>query len=75
MNVESLVSEMNHVELLDAMELIWQKLSAQPESVETPDWHRKVIEERLKNPSNESLPLHLSKAEILERLNGRRTQG
>jgi len=75
MNVESLISGMNRVEMLDAMELIWRKLSADPNELDSPDWHREVIEERLCHPPNQPRPLEESKTEIKDRLNARRTQG
>jgi hypothetical protein len=74
MNVESMVSGMNRGEMLDAMELIWRKLSAQPDSLDSPNWHRDIIEDRLRNPSDSPLPLNESKAEIKDRLNARRTK-
>jgi hypothetical protein len=74
MNVESLISGMNRGEMLDAMEIIWRKLSAQPDSLDSPDWHQGIIEERLRNPSDSPLSLDESKAEIKDRLNARRTK-
>ena len=50
---------------------------ADEESVPIPDWHRKIIEERLKshraNPS-ESRPWDEVRNEILEKLRKRRTR-
>ncbi len=74
MNVESMVSGMNRDEMLDAMELIWRKLSAQPDSIDSPSWHRGILEDRLRNPSVSPLPLNESKTEIKDRLNARRTK-
>ncbi len=47
MNVESFVSGLNRGEMLDAMELIWAKLSSDPDGLESPGWHSKVIADRL----------------------------
>ena len=75
MNVESFVSGLNRGEMLDAMELIWAKLSSDPDKLDSPAWHSQVIAERLENPSNSPLGLSDSKSEIEGRLNARRTQG
>ena len=40
------LDEMTLQEKLAAMELLWEDLSGSPESVESPDWHRKVLEDR-----------------------------
>jgi len=37
---------MTRQEKLYAMELIWDDLRNDPESVESPDWHREALEER-----------------------------
>ena len=75
MNVESFVSGLNRGEMLDAMELIWAKLSSDPDTLDSPDWHNQVIADRLENPPNSPLDLADSKTEIEGRLNARRTQG
>ena len=75
MNVESFVSGLNRDEMLDAMELIWAKLSSDPDGLESPEWHSQVIADRLENPPNSPLGLSDSKTEIEGRLNARRTQG
>lgn len=33
-------------EKLEIMEAIWEDLSAEPDQVEIPDWHKEILEER-----------------------------
>jgi hypothetical protein len=40
------LDEMTFQEKLEAMELLWEDLSRSPEGVASPDWHRKILEER-----------------------------
>jgi putative addiction module component (TIGR02574 family) len=39
-------------EKLRVMEALWDDLSKDPEQVESPDWHRDVLEERKKKIEN-----------------------
>lgn len=41
------IERMTGAEKLGVMELLWRSLAAQPEKVPSPEWHRKVLEERL----------------------------
>ena len=75
MNVESFVSGLNRGEMLAAMELIWEQLSKDPESLDSPEWHSQIIADRLKEPPSSPLCLSESKTEIKDKLNARRTQG
>ena len=74
MNIESMISGMNHDEMLQAMDLIWSKLSTDSTRFVSPEWHERIISDRLANPSGDSLPLAEAKAQVMERLNERRTQ-
>jgi len=40
------LDEMSLSEKLQLMEALWQDLSRHGEAVESPDWHREVLEER-----------------------------
>jgi hypothetical protein len=40
------VEQMNTVEKLEAMELLWASLSADAESVPSPEWHGEVLRAR-----------------------------
>ena len=40
------LKEMTLEEKLAAMELLWEDLSRSPESVESPGWHKDILDER-----------------------------
>ena len=41
------IERMSFAERLQAMELLWRSLSAEPDKLESPAWHKKVLEKRL----------------------------
>jgi len=41
------IDRMSLSERLEAMELLWKSLSAAPENVDSPTWHRDVLAERI----------------------------
>ena len=43
----STVERMSVGERLDAIELLWRSLAASPEQVPSPEWHGRVVAERL----------------------------
>ena len=76
MNLETMLSGLSHSEKLAAMDLRWRDLSSQPSKYVSPEWHERIIADRLANPApGQSLPLSDAKAEVKERLDARRTQG
>ncbi|MEZ6143471.1 MAG: addiction module protein [Zavarzinella sp.] len=76
MSLESMLAALTHQEKLDAMNILWRDLSANPAGMSSPDWHGDVLSERMKNPSSKpSLSLDAAFDEVRERLNERRTQG
>tara|TARA_R110002094_G_scaffold46542_2_gene58246 strand:+ start:256 stop:474 length:219 start_codon:yes stop_codon:yes gene_type:complete len=46
MNVTLPLDQMTTTEKLSVMESIWKDLSKDPDSYESPDWHREVLAER-----------------------------
>jgi len=40
------LKEMTLEEKLAAMELLWDDLARSPESIESPDWHKDILDER-----------------------------
>lgn len=62
-------------EKLDYVQSLWDRIAAHPEAVPVPDWHRKVLEERLEahraNPA-EGRPWEDVRQEILDKLQRRR---
>jgi len=76
MSLESMLAALTPQEKLDAMEILWRDLSANPASFPSPDWHGDVLSERMKNPSTQpKLPLEAAFDEVRKRLNERRNQG
>ena len=76
MSIESILSGLTHGEKLAAMDLLWRDLSSEPLKYVSPEWHERVLADRLANPaSGEPLTLDDAKAEVKDRLNARRTQG
>jgi putative addiction module component (TIGR02574 family) len=41
------IERMSFAERLKTMELLWRSISAQPERLESPAWHGKILEKRL----------------------------
>jgi putative addiction module component (TIGR02574 family) len=41
------VERMSLAERLQAMELLWRSMASNPKTVESPAWHKKVLEQRL----------------------------
>ena len=39
--------ELSVEEQIDYIQSLWERIAAHPEDVPVPDWHRKIIEERL----------------------------
>ena len=63
-------------EKLAALDLIWQDLATDAQSFASPDWHAKIIANRLENPRpGQALALVEAKAEIREALDARRAAG
>jgi hypothetical protein len=76
MTLETLIGTLSRDEKLAAMDLIWRDLAADSQSFVSPEWHEKVIADRLDNPtSGPALPLAEAKAEIKEAIDARRASG
>ncbi len=41
------IGRMSFAERLQAMELLWRSLSADPDKLESPAWHKKILTRRL----------------------------
>ena len=76
MSLETLIGGLNRDEKLTAMDLIWRDLAADSQSFVSPEWHKRIIANRLQNPDpGPALPLAEAKAEIKEAIDARRTSG
>jgi hypothetical protein len=46
MSMNLALKEMTLEEKLAAMELLWDDLARSPESIESPEWHKDILDER-----------------------------
>ncbi len=75
MTLESILGGLSRSDKLAAMDMLWRDLSREPSSYVSPEWHERIIVDRLSNPaSGKPLPLKEARAEVKERLDARRTQ-
>ena len=75
MELETMLSRLSHNEKLAAMDLLWRDLSREPSRYVSPEWHERIIADRLANPaSGHRLSLSDAKDEVKERLDARRSQ-
>ncbi|MEO8498464.1 MAG: addiction module protein [Planctomycetota bacterium] len=65
MTLEAMLSGLSYNEKLVAMDLLWRDLSSEPARYVSPEWHERIIADRLANPAADK-PLSLSdaKAEV-----------
>jgi hypothetical protein len=49
MTIKLPLDKMSVAEKVATMESLWEDLSRSPQSVESPDWHREVLEQRTKD--------------------------
>jgi Putative addiction module component len=73
MTLETMIGSLSRDEKLAAIDLIWRDLTADSQPFVSPEWHEKVIADRLDNSfSGPALPLAEAKAEIKEAIDARR---
>jgi putative addiction module component (TIGR02574 family) len=41
------IERMSRTEKLQAMELLWRSMTAEPDKLQSPGWHKKVLQKRL----------------------------
>ena len=41
------IERMNFTERLQAMEILWRSMVAEPDKLESPGWHKKILAKRL----------------------------
>jgi putative addiction module component (TIGR02574 family) len=41
------IERMSLTERLQAMELLWRSMAAEPDKLESPAWHKRILEKRL----------------------------
>ena len=65
MNIESFIDTLNTEQQQAALDLLWQRLSADGQSLPSPAWHGEVLEYRDANPSGKpKLPVPDAKIEV-----------
>lgn len=75
MSLESMLASLTPEEKLNAMNILWRDLSANPARLSSPDWHGDILAHRIANPSSvPRLPIDAAFDDVRERLNARRTQ-
>jgi putative addiction module component (TIGR02574 family) len=65
-------------EKLDYVQSLWDRICAHPTEIPVPDWHRKVIQERLaahRSDPGAVVPWEDARNELLAKLNKRSTAG
>jgi hypothetical protein len=76
MSLETMIGTLSRDEKLEAMELLWQDLTADSQAFESPRWHEQIITDRLRKPApGPALALAEAKAEIKEAIDARRAAG
>ena len=61
-------------EKIGLMETLWRDISSDPEDVEVPEWHLRILEEReraLANGEDEFIDFDVAMSEIRERIKAR----
>ncbi len=74
MNIESFVDALSTEQQQAAFDLLWQRLSADPQSLPSPAWHGKVLAYREANPTNKpKMSISDAKAEVKRVIDERRS--
>jgi len=64
------IKQMSHVEQLQAMEVLWRELSANAKSVQSPSWHKELLdatEKRYKSGQEKPVEWNIAKEELRKR--------
>lgn len=51
MSLETMLAALSPSEKLEALDILWRDLSADPASLASPDWQGEILKARLENPS------------------------
>ncbi len=51
------IEDMTASQKVELMEALWKAMSQKPEEIESPDWHREVLEERERALANGEIEL------------------
>ena len=73
MNIETFIDSLSTEQQQTAFDLLWQRLSADPQSLRSPAWHEDVLRHRKLNPSDKpKMSLAEAKVEVKRIVDERR---
>ncbi len=74
MNIEAFIDTLNTEQQQAAFDLLWQRLSADPQTLPSPAWHGDVLAYREANPSSKpKMSVSDSKIEVKRMVDERRS--
>lgn len=74
MNIEAFIDKLNTEQQQTAFDLLWQRLSADPQTLSSPAWHGEVLAYREANPSSEpKMSISDAKNEVKRMVDERRS--
>ena len=74
MNIESFVDALSTEQQRTAFDLLWQRLSADPQALSSPIWHGKILAHREANPSSKpKMSISDAKTEVKRIIDERRS--
>lgn len=74
MNIEAFIDKLNTEQQQTALDLLWQRLSADPQTLSSPAWHGEVLAYREANPSSEpKMSISDAKNEVKRMVDERRS--
>ena len=74
MTVETLIVNLSQEDRRNALEIIWASLERDSDAYRPPEWHGRVLADRLQNPSSQpALPLTEAMNDVRLRVNERRS--
>lgn len=74
MNIESFIDTLSAEQQQAALDLIWQRLSADPQSLSSPGWHGDALRNRELNPSDKpKMSVPAAKSEVKRMIDERRS--
>ena len=67
--------DLNVDDQIEYVQALWDRIAAKPDQVPVPDWHREIVEERLRDLDahpDASRPWEKVKADLLKRTRGQK---
>jgi hypothetical protein len=74
MNIEAFIDTLDFEQQQAAFDMLWQRLSAEPQSLPSPAWHGEVLAYREENPSDKrKMSVAEAKIEVKRMVDERRS--